>query len=402
MRTILIAFFLLFIADAFGQIDIMETKEKEYSKPPAYDSTYNFGSFKDIMRFSGQIIYLIPISKKYKGSESKYEVILTKKKTVVKNPDPYPQIGEDSLALNIFKPIYVKSNSYGGSFFTPIDSIIGKYYKIRSIVENPDLKDKFRHSGTYLDIVSKDNNRDSILFQLSPFDRKVLDNILFGKNDSYIIQGYYEKLQKKFLNKKFYLSTNISNIWDTKTGKIINIDTTNKEWICNSLSFIETESNRYLQLCLIFKNGEKTIAIGGVGNNEKMAERLSESEAWQTISLLNFKTEEDILLEKMQAVEIEKGRKEALLREEEERKRILLEKAQFESEMIKKYGIKIAKLILGNKVIIGMNKEICKLSWGEPYDINRTITKSRIFEQWVYSMGTYLYFENDILVAIQD
>ena len=63
MRTILIAFFLLFIADAFGQIDIMETKEKEYSKPPAYDSTYNFGSFKDIMRFSGQIIYLIPISK---------------------------------------------------------------------------------------------------------------------------------------------------------------------------------------------------------------------------------------------------------------------------------------------------------------------------------------------------
>ena len=70
--------------------------------------------------------------------------------------------------------------------------------------------------------------------------------------------------------------------------------------------------------------------------------------------------------------------------------------------MIKKYGIKIANFILSNKVVIGMNKEICKLSWGEPYDVNTTITKNRVFEQWVYSMGTYLYFENDILVAIQD
>ena len=104
----------------------------------------------------------------------------------------------------------------------------------------------------------------------------------------------------------------------------------------------------------------------------------------------------------MQAEEIEKRRKEAIIIEQEEQQRLLIEKRKHEAEMISKYGVRIGKIISDNKVIIGMNKEICRLSWGEPYDINRTITKNKVFEQWVYSMGTYLYFENDILVAIQD
>ena len=104
----------------------------------------------------------------------------------------------------------------------------------------------------------------------------------------------------------------------------------------------------------------------------------------------------------MLAEEIEKQRKESILKAEEDSKRTALEKKKFNLEMINKYGARIGKLISENKVVIGMSKNICTLSWGEPYDINRTITKGRVFEQWVYSMGTYLYFENDVLVAIQD
>jgi uncharacterized Zn finger protein (UPF0148 family) len=42
--------------------------------------------------------------------------------------------------------------------------------------------------------------------------------------------------------------------------------------------------------------------------------------------------------------------------------------------------------------------------YGKPISINRTITKYGISEQWVfgYRSHQYLYFENDILTAIQD
>lgn len=49
-----------------------------------------------------------------------------------------------------------------------------------------------------------------------------------------------------------------------------------------------------------------------------------------------------------------------------------------------------------------MNKEMCEAAWGSPININRTIIKGLISEQWVYGFGTYLYFDNGKLIAIQD
>ncbi len=53
---------------------------------------------------------------------------------------------------------------------------------------------------------------------------------------------------------------------------------------------------------------------------------------------------------------------------------------------------------------IGMTKKqvIEKTSWGKPNDINITITKYGKHEQWVYGQGSYLYFENGKLTAIQN
>ncbi len=58
------------------------------------------------------------------------------------------------------------------------------------------------------------------------------------------------------------------------------------------------------------------------------------------------------------------------------------------------------KLILDEKVAIGMTKEMCRLAWGEPKEINETITASGKTEQWIYN-GNYLYFDKGILIAIQ-
>lgn len=54
-------------------------------------------------------------------------------------------------------------------------------------------------------------------------------------------------------------------------------------------------------------------------------------------------------------------------------------------------------------VYIGMSRdEAIYCGWGEPERVNRTIRASGTSEQWVYGVGTYLYFDNGRLTAIQD
>ena len=46
--------------------------------------------------------------------------------------------------------------------------------------------------------------------------------------------------------------------------------------------------------------------------------------------------------------------------------------------------------------------EVLASSWGKPQSINTTTTVRGKKEQWVYGTKSYLYFENDTLVAIQN
>lgn len=105
----------------------------------------------------------------------------------------------------------------------------------------------------------------------------------------------------------------------------------------------------------------------------------------------------------------EEYREELRIKEEERRKkeseyqaRLANEEEEYKASLIKKFGRKNALLILDNIVQIGFTKQMCIESWGQPYDINRTITSGGIHEQWVYGIGRYLYFEGNILTAIQD
>ena len=62
--------------------------------------------------------------------------------------------------------------------------------------------------------------------------------------------------------------------------------------------------------------------------------------------------------------------------------------------------------IKSEKVHIGMNKDMCRMSWGTPSAINTTTTIQGSQDQWVYKTGEYkincLYFTNGILTAIQN
>ncbi len=54
------------------------------------------------------------------------------------------------------------------------------------------------------------------------------------------------------------------------------------------------------------------------------------------------------------------------------------------------------------QVLVGMTFEQVKLAWGKPERINTSGGRGIDHEQWVYGMGTYLYFENGKLTSWQN
>jgi hypothetical protein len=54
------------------------------------------------------------------------------------------------------------------------------------------------------------------------------------------------------------------------------------------------------------------------------------------------------------------------------------------------------------KLFVGMSQEQARISWGNPIEINRTISGNRAVEQWVYGGKRYVYFDDDKLTSIQD
>lgn len=84
------------------------------------------------------------------------------------------------------------------------------------------------------------------------------------------------------------------------------------------------------------------------------------------------------------------------------------DKARFHKIMERKDWSEEDKwLIYEHKLRIGFTKAQVLESWGNPYDVNRTVTAGMVSEQWRYgNYGhgnvRYVYFENGILTAIQD
>lgn len=90
--------------------------------------------------------------------------------------------------------------------------------------------------------------------------------------------------------------------------------------------------------------------------------------------------------------------------------RLEQDRVRLEQDRIKRikhlYG-SYAKIIIDNKIQLGMSKKMVEESWGLPEDINRSVYTWTIKEQWVYPghteyNHTYLYFDDGILTSWQD
>lgn len=233
--------------------------------------------------------------------------------------------------------IYKRNDKYA----TKYDELAGKYFKVLEIIKHPKAASNEELYGSVF------------YFKL---EEKETKDIVYFKYDSrfeiaypFIIVAYFEK-QKQYIGRDFVLlGKNSFNIGkptnDFKTGKEVDI-TTGCVWKVKDVTIEET----YFDIALGLEN-EKGESI--------------------FFDLDNI-SDEDFILPKATALNYKKT-----------------------------FGDEIWNLILNGKVKIGMTKKMCILSWREPESKNETITAGKKSEQWVYKGGSYLYFDNGILTAIQ-
>jgi hypothetical protein len=241
-----------------------------------------------------------------------------------------------------------KKGKFGGgvykccdSYNSKYDDLNGKYFKVLEIIKHPES------SESKYDVYGK-------RFYLKLEEKTSKDLVYFDYKSNlkhefpFIVVGFFEKQKMLTSGKEFvFVDKLLQNSTDIETGKVIT-KKTGQVWKCVDLTINE----KYYTLSLVIQNslGEKTTM-----DYEYAFREGGYNWAYTSVKADNYR---------------------------------------------KKFGSENWNLILNGKTKIGMTKEMCKLSWGEPKSINETITAGKKTEQWVYS-DNYLYFDNGILTTMQ-
>lgn len=226
------------------------------------------------------------------------------------------------------------------SFNSIYDSIAGKYFKVLEVTKHPQASEmEFLYGDKYFLKLEEKQSKDIVYYE---YDAK------YDHSFPFIVVGYFEKIKKASIGKEIiFQDPFITGSTDITSGSEISV-ITGEKWTCTDL----TIEDKYYNISLIFENIKR-----------------------QKIAL-----EYEYVLGKYG------GLNSFTVREADAYK--------------KKFGIIYWTYILRGKVKLGMTKEMCLLSWGEPKSKNETITSRNHSEQWVYE-NNYLYFDKGILTAIQ-
>lgn len=231
--------------------------------------------------------------------------------------------------------------------------LVGKYFEVIEIIDHPDGNSGLIGERCFLKLREKSSG-DIVYYE----HNGILNEGEY--NFPFIVVGFYEKQKQYWADKEFVLSedckvtldANFNYVpkTDINTGKPINSHLGDK-WVFKSLTINE----KYFILSAVMQNSfAEEILIPFNYINERLTSDL------KTFAYLKTEAE----------------------------------------NYIKKFGEENFNLILRGVLKLGMTTEMCRLSWGEPKEINKTVLSNIVKEQWVYR-SKYLYFENDVLTAMQ-
>ena len=214
-------------------------------------------------------------------------------------------------------------------------------------------------------------------------------------NFKWVVLGHYEKMKSLYVNKDFiYLDKKEYATFYDKEDYLINLDTdtvtknikTETVWTCVDVQVKprKKEDRMYTDkrspIVLIFNNPQYGKHYCYIENKE--------GEPYKNINE-----------EKMSSV---CGKFQLKSYYDNAKALNIAAKNKRKAELIKKYGASTANLILQGKIRIGMTKDMCIDAWGNPSDINKTTGSFGVHEQWVYGLGSYVYFENGVITTIQN
>ncbi|MBL7086119.1 MAG: hypothetical protein ISS28_03310 [Candidatus Cloacimonetes bacterium] len=249
--------------------------------------------------------------------------------------------GYEGFLIDYTKNSLTKTNIYKCSddYSSKYNELVGKYFKVIDVIKNPKAAEyEFYEYKFFLKLKEKSSG-DIVYYDYYS---------VFEDAFPFIVVGFFEKHKKFVVGQEFVFADGVlESKTDIETGKPIKT-ITGQKWKCIDLT-IEEE---YYTLSLVIQNSldEKTTISNG-----SVFGKWIKGRAYTANEANNYR---------------------------------------------KKFGNEDFDRILQGIVKIGMTKEMCRLSWGEPNSINETITSGKKTEQWVYS-DNYLYFDNEILTAIQ-
>ena len=329
------------------KVAVNNSKAATNTKP--YDSLKNYLD-KDVNQYIGQTLYLKKIPKGRRGMEN---FMLDRNKKFYDNSNRQYLCIVDQNSLkqynsikNLLSAEQFKKTNLTVKCNTNFEAIENKYFKVFGVWPHPKDENYSYKERYYLGLIRKDNN-DTCYY--------VYESSSPLYKFPFLVTGYFEKNKAKFLNKQFVVKGKSflplllnSRFKDIETGQPISL-IPGEDWKCVDFTLNDAT--------------EETILVVRNQGGKKMAVRFSEDFLENDV--------DEIFLAKAEADKIKS-----------------------------KYGVSVWKSMLAGDVFIGWTKDMCRLSWGAPNDINKTVSNNGSSEQWVYS-GNYLYFKANKLTAIQ-
>lgn len=355
MKNLLLLISMAVSALGYSQISVRAEESRLDKVVPIIDSTQNITEYKSASQFLGLIntkVYVYPTNPKY-----------TYKAFNVNNFD-----GSDIDRQDYERLI-------AGKYFIVEDVIFIDRFANKNVLTAEQWEDKRKKEKGFV-------GEKKLVLKSVETNQKYITGYHFGDILPVI---YYEYLEKRYLNKDIthsFFKDNIKPLEQVLTEP----EEINESFIfkVKKMELIQKDNARTpnIVFTLESRNGEASNIYDrylygklGIDTYFPLSEYQSFLNQYREYRAKKVKHYEDIDKK-------EKAERYALLK--------------------KKYGSEIAKVIVEGKVKIGMSKEMCKDAWGEPKDINKTTTKYSVSEQWVYDIGSYLYFENGKLTTIQN